>query len=96
MRTWVWWGGVMHAMHRGCTGDAQGMHRVCVVAPLFGRGGRGGGRRTSGGDDEAIGCVAIAAAESNRALAKVDLEVIISAEAVAFDFEGFGAERRAH
>ena len=71
------------------------MHRVCVVAPLFWSRGRGGGC-TSGGDNEAIGCVAIAAAETNRPLAKVDLEVIIRAEAVAFDFEGFGAERGAH
>ena len=71
------------------------MHRVCVVAPLFWSRGGGGGC-TSGGDNEAIGRVAIAAAETNRPLAKVDLEVIIRAEAVAFDFEGFGAERGAH
>ena len=92
MRTWVMVGGVMHAMHRGCTGDAQGS----VVAPLFWSRGGGGGGCTSGGDNEAIGCVPIAAAETNRPLAKVDLEVIIRAEAVAFDFEGFGAERGAH
>ena len=80
---------------------AQGMHRGCTgyvwLLLCFGRGGGGGGGGcTSGGDDEAIGCVAIAAAETNRPLAKVDLEVIIRAEAVAFDFEGFGAERGAH